>query len=157
MEETKSEEGEEASLLSGRNRDGVREEGDLHLLLLERRTDSRHDCATGGGGHTTGGSGHAPTPGVAAAGAGRQTLPAYQICERASHFLDARVQGDKTRGITIFSSRRFFFFKFFLPFNSSKANSVTQYGQTAALSQNNKGKIIIIITFKKKDKIRIEL
>ena len=150
MEETKSEEGEEASLLSGRNRDGVREEGDLHLLLLERRTDSRHDCATGGGGH-------APTPGVAAAGAGRQTLPAYQICERASHFLDARVQGDKTRGITIFSSRRFFFFKFFLPFNSSKANSVTQYGQTAALSQNNKGKIIIIITFKKKDKITIEL
>ena len=128
MEETKSEEGEEASLLSGRNRDGVREEGDLHLLLLERRTDSRHDCATGGGGH-------APTPGVAAAGAGRQTLLAYQICERASHFLDARVQGDKTRGITIFSSRRFFFFKFFLPFNSSKANSVTQYGQTAALSQ----------------------
>ena len=150
MEETKSEEGEEASLLSGRNRDGAREEGDLHLLLLERRTDSRHDCATGGGGH-------APTPGVAAAGAGRQTLPAYQICERASHFLDARVQGDKTRGIAIFSSRRFFFFKFFLPFNSSKANSVTQYGQTAALSQNNKGKIIIIITFKKKDKITIEL
>jgi len=137
-------------LLSGRNRDGVREEGDLHLLLLERRTDSRHDCATGGGGH-------APTPGVAAAGAGRQTPPAYQICERASHFLDARVQGDKTRGITIFSSRRFFFFKFFLPFSSSKANSVTQYGQTAALSQNNKGKIIIIITFKKKDKITIEL
>jgi len=45
--------GEEASLLSGRNRDGVREEGDLHLLLLERRTDSRHDCATSGGGHTT--------------------------------------------------------------------------------------------------------
>ena len=119
MEETKSEEGEEASFLSGRNRDGVRGEGDLHLLLLERRTDSRHDCATGGGGH-------APTPGVAAAGAGRQTLPAYQICERASHFLDARVQGDKTRGITIFSSRRFFFFKFFLPFNSSKSNGVTE-------------------------------
>ena len=38
MEETKSEEGEEASLLSGRNRDGVRE-GDLCLLSLGKKNN----------------------------------------------------------------------------------------------------------------------
>jgi hypothetical protein len=36
------------------------------------------------------------------------------------------VKGDKARGIIVFSSRCFFFFLFFLPFNSSNSNGVTK-------------------------------
>jgi hypothetical protein len=45
------------------------------------------------------------------------------------------------RGIVVFSSRCFFFFIFFWPFNHNSPNGVTEQGQTAAAFENNNGKI----------------
>jgi len=57
-----------------------------------------------------------------------QHLPPYIPTSRVVSRFFSRIQlgeGDKARGITIFSSRHFFFFNFFLPFNPSKPNGVT--------------------------------
>jgi len=156
MEETKSEEGEEASLLSGRNRDGERKEICTCFSWKEEQTAATTARRAGAGTRRAGAGTRqrlaSPPPELAA--------KPYRPIRYVSEHLISSMHGCKEIRpgvLPSFPLGVFFFFKFFLPFNSSKANGVTQYGQTAALSQNNKGKIIIIITFKKKGKITIEL